>query len=139
MSHPPFFVSEPNLTPSRNKASLALGKAVVYEFLWVLMIFLMISLSSLAPIHLTPSRNKASLAFGETVVYEFLWVLMIFFDDITQSISTYSSDPFSQQSESRAEERIINIIILNKKTRPVEVSFSIVLAERLLATLVQPA
>ena len=65
MSHPPFFVSEPNLTPSRNKAGLALGEAVVYEF---------------------------------------LWVLMIFFDDITQSISTYSSDPFSQQSESRVWE-----------------------------------
>ena len=50
-----------------------------------------------------------------------------------------ASDPFSQQSESRAEERNLTIIILNEKTRPVEVSFSIVLAERLLATLVQPA
>ena len=70
--------------------------------------------------------------------YGLLWVL-IFFVDVAQPIRTYLSDPFSQQSESRAEERIINIIILNKKTRPVEVSFSIVLAERLLATLVQPA
>ena len=59
-----------------------------------------------------------------------------FFDDITQPISTDSSDPFLHQRRSRAEERIITIIILNEKTRPVEVSFSIVLAERLLATLV---
>ena len=39
MSHPPVFVSEPNLTPSDKKFGWGAWEGLCYEFLWVTMSF----------------------------------------------------------------------------------------------------